>query len=43
MAALSQAGAVAFSDDGKGVQQEERMHEAMERAAALGQMNRGPL
>lgn len=38
MAALSQAGAVAFSDDGKGVQQEERMHEAMERAAALGQM-----
>ena len=36
--ALSRAGAVAFSDDGKGVQQEERMREAMERAAALGQM-----
>ncbi len=38
MAALSRAGAVAFSDDGRGVQEEDLMRRAMERAAALDQM-----
>ena len=38
MEALAQAGAVAFSDDGKGIQEAGLMRRAMKRAAALGKM-----